>query len=311
MQLRPSPSRNPPGGRGALAPAWVPERGRAGGASAASWATSAVTLAYPPPSPRKMVVFRLRAPQGDARQPLQACRPLVDIILGLSVGLRLAPCVSWAVQPSLQPPGGHPDAHLWWSGGAQVGLDGQGAVEGSGSRGPGPLELEAGARAGAAAEGEGGVAEGPGRVVWPPSRQGSSVLLLLCGSSTALCRARARCAWLSTPPAGHREAHGHVCPQAHRYPERGVPWALGRGLLALSWRATTSLLLRRPLPGLPSERTLGTWLLSFPPVCASPLSPPVPATKLSTLTRPCPGPCHCKYDLLVYFEICELEANGE
>lgn len=41
------------------------------------------------------------------------------------------------------------------------------------------------------------------------------------------------------------------------------------------------------------------------------LLPPVPATKLSTLTRPCPGPCHCKYDLLVYFEICELEANGE
>ncbi|KAB0403644.1 hypothetical protein E2I00_000341, partial [Balaenoptera physalus] len=37
----------------------------------------------------------------------------------------------------------------------------------------------------------------------------------------------------------------------------------------------------------------------------------VPATKLSTLTRPCPGPCHCKYDLLVYFEICELEANGD
>lgn len=37
----------------------------------------------------------------------------------------------------------------------------------------------------------------------------------------------------------------------------------------------------------------------------------MPATKLSTLTRPCPGPCHCKYDLLVYFEICELEANGE
>nr|XP_020143629.1 kinesin-like protein KIF1A [Microcebus murinus] len=38
---------------------------------------------------------------------------------------------------------------------------------------------------------------------------------------------------------------------------------------------------------------------------------PVPATKLSTLTRPSPGPCHCKYDLLVYFEICELEANGD
>lgn len=38
---------------------------------------------------------------------------------------------------------------------------------------------------------------------------------------------------------------------------------------------------------------------------------PVPATKLSTMARPSPGPCHCKYDLLVYFEICELEANGE
>ncbi|XP_058292589.1 kinesin-like protein KIF1A isoform X15 [Hylobates moloch] len=65
----------------------------------------------------------------------------------------------------------------------------------------------------------------------------------------------------------------------------------------------------------------------FPPLCKDvfsplrpsrrhfprvmPLSKPVPATKLSTLTRPCPGPCHCKYDLLVYFEICELEANGD
>ena len=37
----------------------------------------------------------------------------------------------------------------------------------------------------------------------------------------------------------------------------------------------------------------------------------MPATKLSTLTRPCPGPRHCKYDLLVHFEICELEADGE
>lgn len=44
---------------------------------------------------------------------------------------------------------------------------------------------------------------------------------------------------------------------------------------------------------------------------ASLLSPPVPATKLSTLTRSCPGPRHCKYDLLVHFEICELEADGE
>ncbi|XP_035162189.1 kinesin-like protein KIF1A isoform X26 [Callithrix jacchus] len=65
----------------------------------------------------------------------------------------------------------------------------------------------------------------------------------------------------------------------------------------------------------------------FPPLCKDvlsplrpsrrhfprvmPLSKPVPATKLSTLTRPCPGPCRCKYDLLVYFEICELEANGD
>lgn len=60
--------------------------------------------------------------------------------------------------------------------------------------------------------------------------------------------------------------------------------------------------------------------LSEPSVCGESVShqclllschPPVPATKLSTLTRPSPGPCHCKYDLLVYFEICELEANGE
>ncbi|XP_047629934.1 kinesin-like protein KIF1A isoform X6 [Phacochoerus africanus] len=65
----------------------------------------------------------------------------------------------------------------------------------------------------------------------------------------------------------------------------------------------------------------------FPPLCKDvlsplrpsrrhfprvmPLSKPVPATKLSALTRHCPGPCHCKYDLLVYFEICELEANGD
>lgn len=51
--------------------------------------------------------------------------------------------------------------------------------------------------------------------------------------------------------------------------------------------------------------------LGFPPVVPLSCHPSVPATKLSTLARPCPGPCHCKYDLLVYFEICELEANGE
>ncbi|XP_036278307.1 kinesin-like protein KIF1A isoform X27 [Pipistrellus kuhlii] len=65
----------------------------------------------------------------------------------------------------------------------------------------------------------------------------------------------------------------------------------------------------------------------FPPLCKDvlsplrpsrrhfprvmPLSKPVPATKLSTLTRSCPGPRHCKYDLLVHFEICELEADGD
>lgn len=37
----------------------------------------------------------------------------------------------------------------------------------------------------------------------------------------------------------------------------------------------------------------------------------VPATKLSTLTRSTAGPCHAKYDLMAFFEICELEANGE
>uniref|UniRef100_A0A8C6TQ55 plus-end-directed kinesin ATPase n=1 Tax=Neogobius melanostomus TaxID=47308 RepID=A0A8C6TQ55_9GOBI len=42
-----------------------------------------------------------------------------------------------------------------------------------------------------------------------------------------------------------------------------------------------------------------------------PLSKPVPATKLSALTRPQVGPCHSKYDLMVFFEICELEANGD
>uniref|UniRef100_A0A673T7G7 plus-end-directed kinesin ATPase n=1 Tax=Suricata suricatta TaxID=37032 RepID=A0A673T7G7_SURSU len=65
----------------------------------------------------------------------------------------------------------------------------------------------------------------------------------------------------------------------------------------------------------------------FPPLCKDvlsplrpsrrhfprvmPLSKPVPATKLGALSRPCVGPCHCKYDVLVYFEICELEANGD
>uniref|UniRef100_A0A667X792 plus-end-directed kinesin ATPase n=1 Tax=Myripristis murdjan TaxID=586833 RepID=A0A667X792_9TELE len=65
----------------------------------------------------------------------------------------------------------------------------------------------------------------------------------------------------------------------------------------------------------------------FPPLCKDlisplrptrrqfprvmPLSKPVPATKLSTLTRSTAGPCHSKYDLMVFFEICELEASGD
>uniref|UniRef100_A0A8B9VJA4 plus-end-directed kinesin ATPase n=1 Tax=Anas zonorhyncha TaxID=75864 RepID=A0A8B9VJA4_9AVES len=58
----------------------------------------------------------------------------------------------------------------------------------------------------------------------------------------------------------------------------------------------------------------------FPPLCKDVLRwvppssfPPaaVPATKLSTMTRPSAGPCQCKYDLMVFFEICELEANGD
>uniref|UniRef100_A0A6Q2XVV8 plus-end-directed kinesin ATPase n=1 Tax=Esox lucius TaxID=8010 RepID=A0A6Q2XVV8_ESOLU len=47
----------------------------------------------------------------------------------------------------------------------------------------------------------------------------------------------------------------------------------------------------------------------FPKVM--PLSKPVPATKLTAPMRPSAGPCHCKYDLMVFFEICELEANGD
>ncbi|XP_029560097.1 kinesin-like protein KIF1A isoform X2 [Salmo trutta] len=42
-----------------------------------------------------------------------------------------------------------------------------------------------------------------------------------------------------------------------------------------------------------------------------PLSKPVPATKLNTLTHSTAGPCHSKYDLMAFFEICELEANGD
>ncbi|XP_072429133.1 kinesin-like protein KIF1A isoform X22 [Chiloscyllium punctatum] len=65
----------------------------------------------------------------------------------------------------------------------------------------------------------------------------------------------------------------------------------------------------------------------FPPLCKDlisplrpsrrqfprvmPLSKPVPATKLNSMNRPTAGQCQGKYDLLVFFEICELEATGE
>ncbi|XP_072263896.1 kinesin-like protein KIF1A isoform X8 [Pyxicephalus adspersus] len=65
----------------------------------------------------------------------------------------------------------------------------------------------------------------------------------------------------------------------------------------------------------------------FPPLCKDvlsplrssrrllprvmPLSKPVPATKLTRQRVPSTGQCHCKYDLMAYFQICELEANGD
>ncbi|XP_034029143.1 kinesin-like protein KIF1B isoform X4 [Thalassophryne amazonica] len=42
-----------------------------------------------------------------------------------------------------------------------------------------------------------------------------------------------------------------------------------------------------------------------------PLSKPVPATKLNTITKSSLGQCVSKYDLLVWFEISELEPTGE
>ncbi|XP_075577577.1 kinesin-like protein KIF1B isoform X2 [Pelecanus crispus] len=47
----------------------------------------------------------------------------------------------------------------------------------------------------------------------------------------------------------------------------------------------------------------------FPP--PMPLSKPVPATKLSTMSKPSLGQSVSKYDLLVWFEISELEPTGE
>ncbi|KAM3922169.1 kinesin-like protein KIF1B isoform 2-T2 [Leptodactylus fuscus] len=55
-------------------------------------------------------------------------------------------------------------------------------------------------------------------------------------------------------------------------------------------------------PAQPSRR-------HFPP--PMPLSKPVPATKLNTLSKPSLGQSVSKYDLLVWFEISELEPTGE
>ncbi|XP_055515623.1 kinesin-like protein KIF1B isoform X3 [Leucoraja erinacea] len=47
----------------------------------------------------------------------------------------------------------------------------------------------------------------------------------------------------------------------------------------------------------------------FPP--PMPLSKPVPATKVNAVSKPSRGQCVSKYDLLVWFEISELEPTGE
>lgn len=112
-------------------------------------------------------------------------------------------------------------------------------------------------------------------------------------------------AWRSQPPQLFRRVVAEAC----LCPEPGIPGVRG-GVHGLFFsEGAAPVLLRRPLPGLP-ERALSAPRVRLQSLLL-PCRPPVPATKLSALTRHCPGPCHCKYDLLVYFEICELEANGE
>ncbi|XP_069774568.1 kinesin-like protein KIF1B isoform X6 [Narcine bancroftii] len=57
------------------------------------------------------------------------------------------------------------------------------------------------------------------------------------------------------------------------------------------------------------HRTLQPVRKYFPP--PMPLSKPVPATKVNSISKPCRGQCVSKYDLLVWFEISELEPTGE
>ncbi|KAL4630705.1 kinesin-like protein KIF1A isoform X2 [Arapaima gigas] len=68
---------------------------------------------------------------------------------------------------------------------------------------------------------------------------------------------------------------------------------------------------KQPFPPLCKDliSPLRPYRRQFPRVM--PLSKPVPATKLNTQTRPTAGSRHCKYDLMVFFEICELESNGD
>uniref|UniRef100_A0A8C1P720 plus-end-directed kinesin ATPase n=1 Tax=Cyprinus carpio TaxID=7962 RepID=A0A8C1P720_CYPCA len=59
---------------------------------------------------------------------------------------------------------------------------------------------------------------------------------------------------------------------------------------------------QHPLPSQPSRKY-------YPP--PMPLSKPVPATKLNTITKSNLGQCVSKYDLLAWFEISELEPTGD
>uniref|UniRef100_A0A7N6B8S3 plus-end-directed kinesin ATPase n=1 Tax=Anabas testudineus TaxID=64144 RepID=A0A7N6B8S3_ANATE len=70
---------------------------------------------------------------------------------------------------------------------------------------------------------------------------------------------------------------------------------------------------RRQFPRVMPLSKPGKFLIFLLDLCfffnlhSSVLHSSVPATKLSTLTRSTAGPCHAKYDLMVFFEICELE----
>lgn len=151
-----------------------------------------------------------------------------------------------------------------------------------------------------------GGACGPGRGAWPRAvgrgqvslTEGPGHVWLLppVGSPATAVSSRDQCAWSRGPPASVPELGVARRP----YGTLSRP-ALGPGVGSAGCPGSE-------VPLLPLRHPQPHVLLQRPPL---PCHPPVPATKLSSLTRPCPGPSHCKYDLLVYFEICELEANGE